>query len=49
MSSNSELKQKWFDLIDFDAGSLLDNGDFQNEALKLLDLIINIAREKNLC
>ena len=25
VSSNSELKQKWFDLIDFDAGSGLDN------------------------
>lgn len=49
VSSNSKLKHKWFDLIDFDAGSLLDSGDFHNEALKLLDLIIKIASGDKTC
>ena len=49
VSSNSKLKQKWFDLIDFDAGSLLDSGDFHDEALKLLDLIIKIASGDKTC
>lgn len=47
ISSNSILKKKWFDIIDYDAGVLLEGEtSIEEEGKKLLELIIEIASGK---
>ncbi|MDA9345641.1 UxaA family hydrolase [bacterium] len=43
VSSNTELYQKWFDIIDFDAGDVARGRCLSASALTLLELLIKIA------
>ena len=49
VSSNSDLYRKWHDLIDFDAGRLLEGDTFEDLTVKLLEKIVNIASGEKTC
>ena len=46
ISTNSSLAQKKKNWIDFDASPVLENGDFENLSIQLLEYCINVANGK---
>ena len=49
VSSNTYLSEKWFDIIDFDAGTILLGKDINDASLDFFDLIVKIASGTHTC
>ena len=49
VSSNSAIKEKWHDLIDFDCGGILSGSKFDEVTIQLLEKIVKIASGEKTC